>query len=171
MTIDRMKEKCLIGVTMQFFKEGQPILFSEFKDWLWLIEPELEKVKQPTDVEPSMWALRESQHDMFFLSSNCAFDFYMLGNSNSAESFINPVEWMIDAIGIEEVFSSRLHAIRKSAIAYFSTRKIPLERVSLITVWEYDGAGDTVWEYDGTDEVEEYLEFIGILDINMLEVV
>lgn len=167
------KEFCLVEVAVRFFKTGDPFWSDQLGETLWKTEPQVAPIKTATNEEPAFWGPFQVPEDIYFETDNCSFSFRTFGQSASGD-WSNPFDWIIDAIGKDEVFKDWLPDLEKLALSILgeaNKKRIAQFRpeelssfINFVTTWQYKCQHFPETSYAGEDYDEEW-ELIGAVDL------
>jgi hypothetical protein len=170
------EEICLIEVAAWFPEKGEPYWSDQLDDYLWIEELKTIAIKQPTDDQAAFWANFQIPVDTYFDSENVGFSFQVFGQSTDKD-WSCALDWVIDAIGIKEVFEdwlSDLEKIARMILAESNKRKLekfpeekPSKSVKFVTAWSYHGYKEPDTP-NGPGEWEEEWELIGRVDLGKI---
>lgn len=173
-----MTENCLIEITVQFFKAGEPYWADRLLDsYLWQSEPQVLPIKKATDNEPTFWDLNLPPQDIYFEADICSFSFRVFGQNTIIEGWSSPFDWLIDTIGIDEVFKDWLPDLEKMALSilgeanksrmtFFNPEPLS-SYINFVTAWQYQSSHMPETSYSGEDY--EYIwELLGAVDLSKI---
>lgn len=168
------KEICLVEVSVRFFKVGEPYWSKDLTNYLWQTEPVTGRIKQASKEKPAFWDNFQTPQDIYFKADNCSFAFRTFGQGTSDE-WSNAFDWMIDMMGIDEVFKGWLPDLEKLAMfilgeanekrASLFRPEPPSNNINFVTAWQYHGFQTPETSYGGGEWEEEW-ELIGAVGLS-----
>lgn len=166
-----MTENCLVEVTVQFFKAGEPYWADRLDSYLWQSEPQVLAIKKATDKESTFWDLNLPPQDIYFEANICSFSFRAFGQNTIIEGWSSPFDWLINTIGIDEVFKDWLPDLEKMALSIlgeankkrmtFFNPEPPSSYINFVTAWGYE-------TLSRGDDYDEEWGLLGAVDLSKI---